>query len=126
MKCPEFWKQTPPQEIIEIKADAEGQKLGALQFKGREMYSQFNRSVHHNVARQIEIAMSADIGSRGNAIETYEVAIRTAIAVGAAAFSLKEFRHCDDVDEAPLHLLADVFKSWSAYLDRLGDGGFVD
>ncbi|ATZ08369.1 hypothetical protein ACL1IT_09825 [Corynebacterium striatum] len=57
------------------------------------MYSQFNRSVHHNVARQIEIAVSADIGSRGNAIETYEVGIRTAVAVGAAAFSLKEFPH---------------------------------
>lgn len=57
-------------------------------FKSREMYSQFNRSVHHNVVRQIEIAISADIGSRGNAIETYEVAIRTAIAVAAAAFSL--------------------------------------
>ncbi|WP_070683189.1 hypothetical protein [Corynebacterium sp. HMSC056E09] len=95
-------------------------------FKGREMYNEFNRSVHHNVVRQIEIAISADIGSCGNAIETYEVAIRTAIAVGAAAFSLKDFRHCDDVDEAPLHLLADVFKSWSAYLDGLGDDGFVD
>ncbi|MBU5655708.1 hypothetical protein KPA07_12530 [Corynebacterium aurimucosum] len=90
------------------------------------MYIQFNRSVHHNVIRQIEISMSANAGSRGNAIETYEVAIRTAIAVGVAAFSIKEFRHCDDVDETPLHLLLDAFKSWSTYLDRLGDDGFVD
>ncbi|OFQ36067.1 hypothetical protein HMPREF2943_10375 [Corynebacterium sp. HMSC072D12] len=90
------------------------------------MYSQFNRSVYHNVVRQFEIAMSADTGSRGNVIETYEMGIRAAIVVGAAALSMKDFRQCDEVDETPIHVLADVFNSWSSYLDQLGEHGFVD
>ena len=95
-------------------------------FKGREMYSEFNRSVHHNVVRQFEIAMAANKGSRRNVIETYEVGIRTALAVGTAAFTLKDFRRCEDVDEAPIHLLADVFSNWSAYLDQVDEIGFVE
>lgn len=95
-------------------------------FKGGEMYNRFNRAVHHNVVRQLEIAVSADNGNHNNAIETFEVGIRTAIAVGAAAFSAEGFRQCDEVDDTPIHVLADVFNSWNAYLDQIDECGFVE
>lgn len=90
------------------------------------MYSRFNRSVHHNVVRQIELALSQDRDGRQNAVETFEIAIRAAIAVGAAAFSLQKFRHCSGIDVDPIHALRDVFEDWNSYLDRLGQEGFVD
>jgi len=95
-------------------------------FQGGEMYSRFNRSVHHNVVRQIELALAQDRDERQNAVETFEIAIRAAIAVGAAAFSLQEFRHCSGIDVDPIHALRDVFEDWNSYLDRLGKQGFVD
>jgi len=61
-----------------------------------------------------------------NAVETFEIAIRAAIAVGAAAFSLQEFRHCSGVDVDPIHALRDVFEDWTSYLDHLGKKGFFD
>ena len=90
------------------------------------MYSRFNRSVHHNVVRQIELALSQDRDGRQNAVETFEIAIRAAIVVGVAAFSLQEFRHCSGIDVDPIHALRDVFEDWNSYLDRLGQEGFVD
>ena len=90
------------------------------------MYSRFNRSVHHNVVRQIELALAQDRDGRQNAVETFEIAIRAAIAVGAAAFSLQEFRHCSGVDVDPIHALRDVFEDWTSYLDHLGKKGFFD
>ncbi|ERS52073.1 hypothetical protein HMPREF1267_01847 [Corynebacterium sp. KPL1824] len=95
-------------------------------FQGGEMYSRFNRSVHHNVVRQIELALSQDRDRRKNAVETFEIVIRVAIAVGAAAFSLQKFRHCSGIDFDPIHALRDVFEDWNSYLDRLGKQGFVD
>jgi len=78
------------------------------------------------VVRQIELALAQDRDGRQNAVETFEIAIRAAIAVGAAAFRLQEFRHCSGIDVDPIHVLRDVFEDWSSYLDRLGQQGFVD
>ena len=95
-------------------------------FQDGEMYSRFNRSVHHNVVRQIELALAQDRDGRQNAVETFEIAIRAAIVVGVAAFSLQKFRHCSGIDVDPIHALRDVFEDWNSYLDRLGQEGFVD
>ena len=45
----------------------------------------------HSAARQFEIAVSVDKGIRGNLIGTFEMCIRAAIEVGAAAFSMNPF-----------------------------------